>query len=262
MKLFRSISVNRNVCPPSLYEAIVRLGPQGAASVSFHLEAKPGEEESAKLVERIVALCKERGLDKVRGAYSYSAARIYDSADLKAAPLLVLAGGRGFLRDVKRNESGILIVPAAQAAASLKLRAAFPHHWIVVSEEARQILEGQNLVGLRFCEVAIHGRSVRAVDAPFWELTSPFTLPPMVNAVRYENIYPYPAYAVDDDSFQRPEPHYRQSQLQQMGVFDIARTKEPLGRPDPLFIISQRFYLACLKHGIPVEAWPARIDLD
>ncbi len=59
------------------------------------------------------------------------------------------------------------------------------------------------------------------------------------------------------------EPHYRQSELQPLGIFDIAFTREPPGgNRDPSLIISQRFYQHCLKNKIPLEVRPVRIDPD
>jgi hypothetical protein len=92
MKLFWSVDLNKNVCPTDLYEVARRLAgkPEDPGSISLHIEAQPGDVANAELVERIVALCKERGLDQVRGAYSYLVVPHYEPADLEAAPLLRL----------------------------------------------------------------------------------------------------------------------------------------------------------------------------
>lgn len=41
---------------------------------------------------------------------------------------------------------------------------------------------------------------------------------------------------------------------------DVALTMERFQAGLPILIISQRFYQHCLKHGIPPEVRPARID--
>jgi hypothetical protein len=263
MKFFRSVTITPEHCPPDLYAYLVRLKPDAQRGSIFFLEARPGDGTNAELVEHIVALCKERGLKQDRGetvgSYKYSAARIYEPSDLEAAELLFLAGGRGYLRDANRNEQGLLVIPASQASPSLKLKAVFPAPWIVVSDSVRHIFEAAGLEGLAFRETLVCGRSARAAKEPLWELTSPISLPRILNSVRYETST-FECYGIDDDSYQRPEIHYRQSELHALGTFDIARTREPLGDRDPSLIVSRRFYRCCLDRRIPVDVWPVRID--
>ncbi|HEV2394402.1 MAG TPA: hypothetical protein VG146_18790 [Verrucomicrobiae bacterium] len=54
--------------------------------------------------------------------------------------------------------------------------------------------------------------------------------------------------------------HYRQSDLVQMGPFDIARTLEHYMETHPALVISQRFYQHCLKNKIALNVDPVRID--
>ena len=265
MKFFRHISVSEPRTPPDLYETIVGLSPAGRRSDFFFLEAKADDERNAQLVERILDLCEQRGLKRTRGetvgSYVYSVDRIYEPADLNAAALLLLVGGRGLLHDVTRDERGRLVLPATKARTSLKLAAAFPAPWIIVSDAVRQTLEAARLVGLVFGEVVLKGQSIRSAETPFWELGSSVTLPRMVNAVRYETS-PFPCHGIDDGPYRRGEPHYRQSDLEALGDFDVAHTLEPLGNKDPRLIISHRLYEVCVKNKIPLEVWPVRIDPD
>ncbi len=261
MKFFRSVSVNSNVCPPGLYDEIIRLWPVGVRHLTFHLEAKPGEEENAKLVEQIVAFCKERGLDKVRGAYSYLVMTHYEPSDLKAAALLWLWTQKRMFKGInsdRRDECGRIVLPASEAKATIKVASIFPKPWLVVASATRRILERGDLIGMKFEEVAIEGHSIRASTEPFWELRSSVTLPKMVNSVEDKSIdWELPRYLI---SGPYGEPHYRQSELQPLGSFDIAHTWERLSGSEPALIISQRFYQYCLKNKIPLEVRPARID--
>jgi len=58
------------------------------------------------------------------------------------------------------------------------------------------------------------------------------------------------------------EPHYRPSELQSLGVFDIALTAELNCNGEQELIVTQRFYQFCLKQKIALEVEPVRIDPD
>jgi hypothetical protein len=264
MKLYRSISLNKNVCPPDFYAEMCQLYPGGALQLMFRLEAKAGEEENAQAVEHIAALCEQRGLDKIRGAYSYSLMPQYEKADMQAAPLLRLVGQRKMFKGIppnqRRDGAGRIVLPATEAKATIKLASIFPTSWVVVSNATRRFLEGADLIGIKFEEVAIKGHSVHAACEPFWELRSTLALPKMANSV----IYPEPAYGHTAYTIQDPylEPHYRKSELEPLHLFDIAHTFERSHDGSQGLIVSQRFYQHCLKHKIPVEVRPVRIDSD
>jgi hypothetical protein len=261
MKLFRSISLNKNVCPPDFYAEIAQLYPGGNRSLSFHLEAQPDDEEGARLVQHIAALCKQRGLDKVRGAYSQLVMPHYDKTDLQTAPLLWLLGGRKMFKGInsgQRDESGRIVLPATEAKPTIKIASIFPKPWIVVSSATRSVLESGDLIAIGFEHVAIHGHSIHAANEPFWELRSTLVLPKMSNSV----IYPEPAWGHTAYTIQDPcvEPHYRQSELESVGLFDIARTFERCHDGSQELIVSQRFYQHCLKHKVPLRVKPVRLD--
>lgn len=265
MKYFRSISLNRNTCPPGVYAAIVQLRPENAGSVSFHLEAKPGDEKAARLVEHALAVCKQHGLKQTRGttvgSFVYTVDRVYERVDLQAAPLLLVNGGRPDLHEMKRDSEGRFVLPATRATSSLKLASVFPTNFVIISDAVRQTLESGGLHGLSFGQVVLSGKSIHAVTTPFWELGSSLTLPKTVNSIAYEDS-PFPCYGVDEPPFGLGEPHYRSTELEATGKFDIARTHEPLGGPEQALIVSQRFYQHCLKNRIPLEVRPVRIDPD
>lgn len=229
----------------------------------FHLEAQPDDEEGARSVEHIAALCKQRGLDKIRGAYSQLVMPHYEKADLQAAPLLWLLGGSKMFKGInskQRDEVGRIVLPATEAKATIKIASVFPEPWIVVSSATRRLLESADLIGIDYEEVAIKGHSIHVACEPFWELSTTLVLPKMANSV----IYPEPAYGHTAYTIQDPcvEPHYRQSELEPLGLFDIARTFERTRNGSQEMIVSQRFYQYCLKHKIPLRVRPVRIDSD
>jgi hypothetical protein len=264
MKFYRRILLRKDVCPPDFYAEILRLYPAGApGGLLWLMEAKAGDEETAELVERIAALCKARGLDNIPGAYSHSVLPHWEASDFHSAPLLWLMTQERMFKGIdsdKRDERGRVVLPAPKARATVRIASIWPKPWLVVSAETRRVLEGGGLVGLEFVGVAIKGRSVHTSPEPFWELRSTVTLPKMVNSVPDTTVDWDPVRYVLRDQY--GEPHYRQSELQPLGAFDIGRTFELLSGGDPHFIISQRFYQHCLKNRIPLEVRPARIDLE
>ena len=261
MKVFRSVSVNSNVCPPDLYKEIVRLWPAGVRHSTFHVEAQPGDVENARLVDQIVTFCKQRGLDQVRGAYSLRVAPVYEATDFEGAPLLWLVAQKKMFKGINsniRDERGRIVLPATEARASIKIASVFPEPWIIVSSSTRRTLESAGLIGMGFEEVAIKGQSIHLAPEPFWEVRSTVTLPKMLNSVINPPDLGLSQYTINDPYV---EPHYGQSEIQALGAFDIAHTLERGGRSDSQeLIVSQRFYQYCLKHKIPLQVRPVRID--
>lgn len=268
MKYSQRLTVEKDKCPAELFEALVRLRPDCYyGGGSFHIETEPGDDEAAKLLDHMVLLCEQSGLQKRTpgkfGAYTHHTHHHYEPSDFNSAPLLQLMTQKRLFKGINcgdRDELGRVWLPASEAKPTIKTLSIFLRPWIVVSDRTRHILENRDLVGLKFDPVTIKGHSVYASADPFWELRSTITLPRMVNAVR--NL------AVTCESYvpkgQYGEFHYRQGDLQALGPFDIAFTAEPFGGavPNPKLIISQRFYQHCLKHKIPLEVEPVRIDPD
>jgi len=269
MKFFRSVTLTPENCPKDVYAEAIRLQPEGHRGSIFHLEAKPDEGENAEFVERIVALCKERGLDNIRGAYSYLVVPHYEAHDLEAAPFLRLWTQKRMFKGIdsnKRDERGRIVLPAKEAKQTIKIASIFPTPWLVVSSPVRRILESGDLVGIKFDEVAIKGHSIHTATEAFWELFSTITLPKMANSVVDPNPAFDPPRHIVVGAGTYGEPHYLESDLREVGRFDIAHTferlgaGEPYGAGQPNLMVSQRFYQCCLKSKIPLEVRPVRID--
>jgi hypothetical protein len=263
MKFSCGISVNEKLCPADLYEAIVQLKPDGRRGQNFGLTARPGDEEGARLVERIAAMCKARGLDNIRGAYVSGVAVHYEPADFQTAPLLWLMRQRRLFQHNNarnRDELGRVWLPATDAKPSIQIASIFARPWIVTSNSVRGMLESGGLLGLKFDEVAIKGHSIHVSSEPVWELRSSIVLPKMSNSVLNTTVeWEEARYRIDDPY---GEPHYRQNGLQQLGTFDIAHTFERLSKGGPELIVSQRLYQHCLKNKIQLEVRPVRLDPD
>jgi hypothetical protein len=143
-------------------------------------------------------------------------------------------------------------------------------NWIIVADKVKRLLESGHFVGLEFGEVVLKGKSIHAATEPFWELKSSVTLPKMANTHQF--IHPGKTEAIpftgdyskiimiSDPPFRTGEVHYRRSDLQALGPFDIARTFEKYMEIHPALVISQRFYQFCEQHKLPLNVEPVRVD--
>jgi hypothetical protein len=204
-------------------------------------------------------------------SYGYYISRFYEPDDLENAELLLVTYQNEIqtLTEPLRDQQGRLLLKASSAKASLKVGCIF-QNWIIVSDAVRHSLEAGNFIGLKFGEVAIKGKSIHAAAEPFWELLSFITLPKMPHPERFVHrglteAQPFQGdysrvVLISDPPFAKAEVHYRRSDLEALGPFQIAQTFENYMEPHPALVISQRFYQHCLKNKIPLAVEPVRID--
>jgi len=161
---------------------------------------------------------------------------------------------------------------------------------VIVSEDVRKLLEREKFVGLEFGDSPLYPESVYGMPAdewlalkrasqrwavlpgPFWKLKSSVVLPKMANHLMqdgWRNEPPRPFEGdysrhvfIQDPPFSRGEVHYRRSEVDGLGSFDIARTYEKFMGPEHGLVFSQRVYRYCLTNGIGVWAYPVRIDSE
>jgi len=120
---------------------------------------------------------------------------------------------------------------------------------------------GAYSAGERFSTLGIKTGSVRM--ARFDPATGSWVALPTLNAAGVDgNAYSGgKCYFVSSPPYRNPEPRYREKETSEIGIFDVARTFDQLyGEPE--IVVSQRFYQHCLKHKIPLEVRPVRIDPD
>ena len=239
-----------------------------------------------EFIRRALEMLKRHGIplrysvnsSDYNSSYGYDISRFYEPDDLKHAELLLLVR-KGRIHNTlepARDEQGRLYLLASKAKESLKLGNLLWPDWVIVSDKVRRSLEGAGLVGLRFIEVAIKGKSTYLASEPFWELQSSITLPKMPDRGNlfhpefhpdHPTVEPFQGdYSrtifINDAPFFNGEVHYRRSDLTVLGQFDIAATFENYMETHPALVVSQRFYQHCLKHKIPLPVEPVRIDPD
>jgi hypothetical protein len=262
-----------------------RLVPEARGQNGFRYRVEVDNLCGDEFVERAISFLRNHSIPRYSVVnsthYGYTVTRVYDQAEYEAAEYLFITGCPKTLdRDKEwkmdlapiRDEQGRLLILARDATPKLRIGSAhWPDNLIVVSDEVRGLMESGDLLGLRFGEVALKGKSTNTSLQPFWELQSAISLPQIANTDKL--IYrggPDPGpfrgdysrrLALDDSPFRGGELHYRRTDLAKVGVFDIATPFEMYLFSRPL-VISQRFYQHCLEHKIPLEVEPVRIDPD
>lgn len=268
-------------CPPlpmSEFESLCRLKPDAMRISGIRYQLISNDVCGDEFIQNALNVLKRHNIPR-RGtaddkSYGYCISRFYEPDDLASSELLRITRQPRIHNTLTppRDEQGRLFIVASKAKKSLKLTSTWWPDWIIVSNKVRQSFEEGGLVGLKFGEVAIKGKSANLSPEPFWELLSSVTLPKMpyperlIHSGMYEPVpfqgdYSRVVY-IDDRPFHGAEVHYRRSDLAALGHFDIAATFENYMEPHPALIVSQRFYQHCLKNKIPLKVEPVRIDPD
>jgi hypothetical protein len=264
MRYYRHFRVRELGFPPKLYQEICSLRPDARGKEDFVVECQPGDLTNEALIQRLISLCEQNALARTGtgeiGTYGYEIKRHYEPEDLEAAPLLMLVTQKRMFRErLTRDHDGRLKLPASQCETSIKIASGMFNNSYVASDSTRGVLERSQMAGLFFRETLLIGNSNRATSEPLWEMDTNIKLPKMVNSL----LNPHsaaPCYMIDERPYRDGEPHYLQRDVLPLGMFDIARTFEPLGS-EPGLIVSQRFYAHCLSSKIPLEVRPVRVDV-
>jgi hypothetical protein len=277
MNYYRCISFRKEGLSPSVLREVVDCYPKFGEGSGFrhtaYLEVQPSDENGAKLADQLLALFEKLGISSSRGwvpgTYFHEVNRHYDEDDYRSAEFLLLLRQHEIQREHERDPQGRLLLIASKARPSIKLGRIWAN-WIIVSNKVRKLLETQDFKGLEFGEVVLKGKSIHAAKEPFWELKSSITLPVMANKDQFIHPgmdAPEPFQGnfsniimLHDPPYRTGEVHYRKTELAPMLPFDVARTFENFIEPHPALIVSQRLYQFCLKHKIPLNVQPVRID--
>jgi hypothetical protein len=275
MRYIHNLAVDEPTLPKCEYEELCRRRPDGRKPTGFRLtvisETKIGNEFIQFALGVLNAHGVTRAMHSNACCYGYYVQRIYETVDLANAELLHLKSQRQIqnLSEPERDEQGRLLLSFGNAKSSVKMASIFPN-WIIISEEVRRMFESGGLIGLRFREVAIVGKSRQTPIESFWELQSSIPLPKMANTHQFIHrglTQPEPfagdysrAVLISDIPFFAGEIHYHRSDLNAFNPFDIGYTFENYIERHSALVVSQRFYQYCLKNKIPLAVEPVRID--
>lgn len=293
MRYRHHLRVDEKSLPNEAYEEICALAPGARKHYGFHLQLDVDAADGGEIVQRITTICSEHGLRRRSvigsGAYGYYVDRSYGD-DLFKFDLLMLNPQVMTRAGVREGRFVGAADPELRLAlGEWRLASASGPSWrVVVDAEARESLELGEFVGLSFGESPLFPERARRVAAqerlasargsqgwavlawPCWELKSSIVLPKMANRLMqygwrgepprpFEGDYSRPVF-IDDPPFSKGEVHYRRSEIETLGPFDIARTFEKYMVPAPALVVSQRFHQYCLSNGIGLWADPVRLD--
>lgn len=272
MRYFHEFQLEETTLPRDEYEELCRLKPECQSPYGLRYKAITDNEDGDEFILHAIGILKKRGICRTMhssaNSYGYSIMRNYVDSDFTASEFLVLRYQRKLkgIDGPQRDDTGRLLVLASDAKPNLKFGSTYPDNLIIVSDTVRQFLEKEQLIGLRFLPVAIKSKSSVAAPELPWELDSTVTLPKIANTHKLIHHGPQPfegdysrLVLINDSPFFGAELHYRRSDLDAIGPFDLANTLEKYRTSHPL-VISQRFYQHCKKNKISLNVEPVRID--
>jgi hypothetical protein len=208
-----------------------------------------------------------RAIDRER-EFSMERRRYYSDGDLAECAILEL----GFTPDHPpmkceyRNDRGELIL---KRYPNRHITYAISSCFTVITDEVRQAMEAE---GLAADAIFLPTERIERPNTPVWELRSRRTLPPVAPSMTlFEHDWKTP-FQGDYDRvcvrteglYLQAELHYRAKDIEAMGPFDLAHTKERFGEGPfdeyrPL-VVSARFYDMCRRHKFKGGFTPVRID--
>jgi hypothetical protein len=268
MKYRHFLSIDEGILPAADFEQVCSLSAAGRTRRGFRLTVDSDQPHGGEVVRRFVSICEARGLRRsnvsTAASYGHTADRWYED-DLFRSEYLILT--RQVITQAGAKAGKLLLGADPRWTAASMLRVSSR---IVISEQARQILEGHKLIGLRFGDTSLKAEGAHEPQGLFWELGSSIVLPKMVNTHQF--VHPGRTEAepfkgdyskiilIKDPPFNVGEPHYRRGDLEALGAFDIANTYENFMEPYRGFVISQRMLQCCVASDIGLAVYPVQID--
>ena len=281
------LRIDPNLVGEALYADLRAIHPEGAEELanghrSFSCRDRP---EADPILLQVRERLARAGMtpagitrDDAR-EYYLTLTRVYDEADLAAAPLAwawpVAEAAAG-----RRDEAGRIRLGVADLDPAVGLAVAFPQMRYVVPERIRVRLAAAGLAGVAFRETVPatrrgFGTPTTWDDAgePWWELRSDTFMPPFAPGLDLTDGHGRPLADRADDSegiqvregfFGVPELRYTAADLAAMPPFDLAWTRERIGHPadaeNRYLIASRRFVGFCREHDLEIDLIPVRVD--
>lgn len=293
MKIFARISLMRNESNLGLVLWLRTLFPQQIPR-GFRCRAPLDDPKTQEVLARL----NDAGLtpwDFNRGQplkdgseYMLEFEREYAKCDYEICEYLEIwpTGKAVHIEASSRTDSGQIILPQRKMPRGFAIMITHLHRAFFVTERAKLVLEANGMRHVNFRPASYRpsvGKSDEAEgavidrhDQPYWEIDSDFTMPSLSPSMRFTDEDGGP-WVRDDFSnglqaregfFTRPELHYRESDIANIGPFDLARTFEPFGnyrhydRLNCRLIASRRFYETCVANKLKTEWVPVRVDPD
>lgn len=226
----------------------------------YHM-CKICEPEGSESIEKVRQLILQAGFSEChttvipktlrRTHFAFRHMRKFTKKDLDLAEYLRLnvKGSQRIADRKEKTETGFVL------KANGRLKNKLDFGWLdviiipYVSEKGRAELEGKNFEGIEF-EPAIFDQPEK-VAKQLYQLTSNLTMPPCLVPIKnsdgevVKDESKEVALGWDDAGYVQPVLKYRREEVEAMGAFDIAKTREQTGNlPQHYrhqYIVSQRF---------------------
>ncbi|NOS69460.1 MAG: hypothetical protein HOP33_05955 [Verrucomicrobia bacterium] len=277
MKLKKQFRIRENGTSEVLYRFFRALNSSTVGVDDIKYEARTGESFKLLKLDMLVALCRGCGLKRSKfgdvGTYGFVVTREYEEKDFVACDYLCVLGlqGRNMKHEEKRDALGRLLIGPGNPERLESFGQ--DNHRIVVSHQIREMIKEKELRGLTFQEACFEEKNSKQSVGRYYELRASKTLPKLANTRQlmcygmeptgkvetFKGDYSRMVF-IDDPPYALGEIHYRRSNIEALGNFDVAETFEHLWIPQRSLVISQRFYQFCLENDIPLTVLPVRID--
>ena len=200
--------------------------------------------------------------------------RAYDESDLSSSELLQVLPPE--CMEIDWLDTGEGVRSANLPPKGTDFARDSPYNPVMVFETVRAILAGAGMLGLGFRELKLVKAIDRGVETyefkpwpkdkgPWWIMESSVTLPQLTGPLSEfddrDGTFHAPGthgFRLVEKGFNDVEFHYRRSELQPLGTFDVAQTMH--GGPSRSIVVSPRFYRFCREQGFRVGFKPVRID--
>ncbi|MBL9152128.1 MAG: hypothetical protein JNK37_06575 [Verrucomicrobiales bacterium] len=119
----------------------------------------------------------------------------------------------------------------------------------------------ERLQGIRFFPLLWD--DPQAAQGEYWEIDTPHAMPPcLIPVVQKDDLKDY-----EEGPYDPPELAWRRREVEAMGTFDLAWTREVVGRERPNYgrhylIVTQKFRRLCRELELPVDFIPTRLVED
>lgn len=275
--------ITRSDVGSDLFDALCRIYPSGQRGNhrhAFHLTLETDHPATQDVLQALATagMIPWPGRRERRKELEFTLrlARLYEHIDLENLPFLELSpAGHEMHVNGEFRHSGRSTSIEAPCASDICI-ADMTAGCFVAVQRVRDALERAALGGLKFLPVEKQYESVDYnlydEEDTWWELESDLELPPVAPSVQLVTRDYKPFRGDFTEGCQRiedlqmyPELHYRRSDLDRFGPFDVARTHEhffPKG-PAPMhraMIVSQKFYRVCYDNDFRTRFLPVHID--
>ena len=273
MKESKFLSIDREGCPPHLFERLLSEAPKHVKPHAIVIDAKLEDDEALATVDRLVAICREEGFPGGANVHRIGHYRLvlhyhYEEKDLAASELLELRPTKALMADAEIHPDGSMEIKATPAVVNLSGSWNMTLDYLV-SDLIRERCLSEGLAGPTFAPVTVRGPR-QAVVGTVWKIGASITMPRLSNTqdlrhVRSEGVVEFDGVYSDnmclrDGLHSVSEIHYRQSDLERMEPFDLAVTYEPLQQRAGRIIASPRFYRFCKANKLRFDYMPVRVD--